>query len=420
MKIEKNLEITRSSITQITRQTKLSESFLKFIWSVFLIFNSIYIYGYNEIRYILTLFLFLATIILLTRKGFAVKKSMFSGYLLFLLISIFYLFIGTQEWGFKLAESDSRTFIIYPILYMTILLVNYKISYIEKTVAIISICVPVIIFLKIIQALLGITQYQIFPSIELFLYNNHTAYLISTAQSLSFLPAFSTVMFFEERIKRWKFFYLSVSVLCLVDAIMVNRRAFILFFMISIFVYFLDNTKFKILIKKGFQFLLFISLLIILFIFILPLFDIDFRGFTWYMKNTFFIDYGSDTIRLAQFNILKEMWIVKPLFGWGFGAYAKDFVRDINKPYSYELTYVAYLMKLGIVGLFFYAFIIFRLMSKCHKQWRISGKAFYKACFYGVLSLLFCNFTNPYINVGTIGFVMLLLVVTKAKGSNER
>ena len=55
--------------------------------------------------------------------------------------------------------------------------------------------------------------------------------------------------------------------------------------------------------------------------------------------------------RVQQIAPLVRVWERSPLFGVGYGGYARDYVRMPETPYSYENTTYALLAKLGAVGM---------------------------------------------------------------------
>lgn len=61
----------------------------------------------------------------------------------------------------------------------------------------------------------------------------------------------------------------------------------------------------------------------------------------------------SDEIRVNQISALLDTWSHAPLIGGGFGYYSKSLIRDPSVPFSYEVQWVGFLAKLGILGVTF-------------------------------------------------------------------
>ena len=141
----------------------------------------------------------------------------------------------------------------------------------------------------------------------------------------------------------------------------------------------------------------------ILFVFLIPFLGEFFLILSDRIEALFYDT--SASIRVIQLDALLEGWKSAPLFGNGFGA-SVEYSRNSLSPFSYELTYVALLMKLGIVG-----FIILNGLFFYHINFfsRFSDK---QICIVlGILSILSVSFTNPYlINFVGLGFISLLLV----------
>lgn len=113
----------------------------------------------------------------------------------------------------------------------------------------------------------------------------------------------------------------------------------------------------------------------------------------------------SSSVRITQSIALFNEWQKHPLIGNGFGSYA-DFNSSSSAPYSYELTYLGLLMKLGLVG-FLTLFLLFAYHINYTKE--LSNK---RMCnFFGILSILAVSFTNPYlINFVGLGFISMLII----------
>lgn len=75
---------------------------------------------------------------------------------------------------------------------------------------------------------------------------------------------------------------------------------------------------------------------------------------------------ASDDIRKDQIYALADEWDRAPIIGKGFGAYAPNLIRDAGSPYSYEVQWMGFLTKLGVVGILIlvgsaFAFLIYIL-----------------------------------------------------------
>lgn len=56
-------------------------------------------------------------------------------------------------------------------------------------------------------------------------------------------------------------------------------------------------------------------------------------------------------IRLQQSRILLDEWLESPLIGHGAGRSVQGYVRDLETPWSYELSYHVLLMNVGVLGM---------------------------------------------------------------------
>lgn len=58
----------------------------------------------------------------------------------------------------------------------------------------------------------------------------------------------------------------------------------------------------------------------------------------------------SNNIKLEQTKRLLARWGESPLIGFGYGSSLPDYLRSETQPYSYEMTFPAMLMKMGVIG----------------------------------------------------------------------
>jgi hypothetical protein len=125
-------------------------------------------------------------------------------------------------------------------------------------------------------------------------------------------------------------------------------------------------------------------------------------------------DLTSSSARYVQFFSLMNLFWQHPIFGAGFGAHAAV-IRSIDAPYSYELTYVALLAKLGIVGsgILIGAIAAWtgHLMSRSRNWMSIAGM---------LAAIFLMTFTNPYL-INSVGITLVaFLVALSAQGVAKR
>jgi len=124
-------------------------------------------------------------------------------------------------------------------------------------------------------------------------------------------------------------------------------------------------------------------------------------------------DFQSTSARFVQYFSLMDLFWQHPIFGSGLGANAA-IIRSVDAPYSYELTYVALLAKLGVIGSGFIlaalTIWILRLM-KATPNW------------LSILSLVAAIFlmtsTNPYL-INLVGLTILAFIIALGAYTIER
>lgn len=101
----------------------------------------------------------------------------------------------------------------------------------------------------------------------------------------------------------------------------------------------------------------------------------------------------------TQLQVLLAEWLEAPVFGQGLGAVAAGLIRSAEQPWAYELSYVALLFHVGIVGVAVYAYGLFWTVQQSRRIARQGGAlaAPAVAILVGLLSFLAANFTNPYL-----------------------
>jgi hypothetical protein len=129
---------------------------------------------------------------------------------------------------------------------------------------------------------------------------------------------------------------------------------------------------------------------------------------------------GVQDERVNQIAPLLRVWESSPAFGRGFGAYAPDYVRVPEAPYSYENTFYALLAKLGTVGMLGLAAA---LAYWSGGAWTARHRAPDAAPFLGALTtLLLASMTNPMLLnfVGMTNLAALLVQWTVVSATAPR
>lgn len=107
---------------------------------------------------------------------------------------------------------------------------------------------------------------------------------------------------------------------------------------------------------------------------------------------------ASSSLRFLQAASLWEKFTESPLIGHGFGS-TVDVVRSHDMPWAYELSYLALLMNVGLVGFFIYLTAVIWIALKGIEFSRLSSE-FAKLFIPLIVSLcafLIMNATNPYL-----------------------
>jgi hypothetical protein len=120
----------------------------------------------------------------------------------------------------------------------------------------------------------------------------------------------------------------------------------------------------------------------------------------------------STSARYLQFFSLTELFWEHPIFGAGFGASAVV-IRSIESPYSYELTYVALLAKLGIVGS---AIIVLLLANWLFRLMRRSPD--WPSMLALVSSIILMTASNPYL-INMVGLAIVAFIIALGSQTSD-
>ena len=124
-------------------------------------------------------------------------------------------------------------------------------------------------------------------------------------------------------------------------------------------------------------------------------------GLLWEMFREGFDPRSSESssIRAEQLSELMSAWKAHPLLGAGHGGFLRSHVRDLARPWSYELSYPALLFQTGVLGFALYAALFAWIFWQAVRMIRAGGEAGLTMLpvTVGLAAFLLANGTNPYL-----------------------
>lgn len=121
-------------------------------------------------------------------------------------------------------------------------------------------------------------------------------------------------------------------------------------------------------------------------------------------------------IRKEQARILIDAGIEHPFIGYGFGHTLPNLVRSYEAPYSFELQYLAFFMKMGILGcamwLAFFIWLLFNLQQLSQSIPDPVHAMIARGFCGGIVGVLAVSAANPYLsNAAGMGILALTVVI---------
>lgn len=107
----------------------------------------------------------------------------------------------------------------------------------------------------------------------------------------------------------------------------------------------------------------------------------------------------SASLRRQQLHALLDGWAANPLLGAGHGAAAPDLVRSPEMPWAYELSYLALLFHVGLVGFAAYSAGVIWITRTGLRLLRTAPDVghYILPTLVGMICFLIGNATNPYL-----------------------
>ncbi len=135
------------------------------------------------------------------------------------------------------------------------------------------------------------------------------------------------------------------------------------------------------------------------------------------LNSSFLSRPDSDDYRVDQISGIIEKIINNPFFGIGFGGHT-DFISNESTPYSYELSILALMMKLGIIGIIFLSTIFYKFLYINHNllNYKSKDNVFW---FLTLVIIVFMANTNPYL-FSFLGFYLIAFFYIEYRYINDR
>lgn len=391
--------------------------------------------GVKIIKIILLSMGFLFSIIdIIFTKKIKINRSIFMGYIFYMLIGLFYIFYGVirnNPGALKVITVYFIWIFIYAILFSSISKIEY-IKVIDRIFVLSSIIIPLYGYWYLLYTL-NIISYFYFLDMynSIGVYTGSIEISIGSVSSLLFILPYITLKVFLKKDNR---LLASILILNMSFLFLTGRKALWLSYFISVFLFyiiyfFFIKTKNKIILKRikrrsmliiNILFLSLIILILVLKIDLNKIYNDFLQGFEFNnIKNK------SAYARKLQFNSLINEWKKKPLVGYGHGASA-PVIRSKEQPWAYELSYVALLFQTGIIGFLIYIFSIFWIIYKLIKIINLNEKNLnlISPVLMGFISFIIGNATNPYLlkfdYLWIIFFPIALINLYSKEKANER
>lgn len=333
-------------------------------------------------------------------------------------VSLIFSLIGLLK-GAPGALKQAQVYAFWPIVY--IILIS-GVTRLKDFVEFRNVLIFSTIFIGVYGCIFVLTELKLIPQlIDLNFFNEekvgfglHDGYIEISFMGLNSLPflipfTISALAIHnpkEQNIFPRKWLWIAL-ILGLIVVIASGRRAILLVTALSpvlILIFsFIQHGKFSQINKKNILSLVVVTALftLVLLFYLNIKYNINFSTLYGMVKEGF--DFGSVTnksasIRRDQFSALMSGWSESPLFGAGHGA-SPGYIRDHERPWSYELYYVALLYQVGIVGFFIYSAGIIWIFSKGLKILKrdFSYAQIMLPVLVGMSCYLIANATNPYL-----------------------
>ena len=234
-------------------------------------------------------------------------------------------------------------------------------------------------------------------------------FTIPTVSSTIFFLPYSIGVLISS--KKYRLIALFSLITLVISGLLTGRRALFVTTIIGlIFTLFISSKNYRFKdnkLNRWYMIIILVILIIFSFYFINQFAYMDY--FMQRIDSIFdFVNDESNVERKLQFNALIESIKNNPLLGVGAGV-GGSYIRSIEQPWAYELSYIALIFQYGILGSLIYLTFTIVIVYKLLKLIKIYGRdSLYFPFLMGMLSFLLANATNPYL--GKLDYIWIILL----------
>jgi hypothetical protein len=369
---------------------------------------------------ILILLLIVLLINNLARGGVFRAKRVLVFYSLFAATNMFGIVVGLMRGNSNEALIDGfRIGVIFSIIIALLwnFLADFQYDkFLGKVIEISAICISVLVFLAFFQELIGA---QIFSesfilenNIRVGLHDGYVQVVSSNIASLFFISGYLIYYLASRHDGRNRFLASITLVLVISTAILSGRRALLFIiilspiFIIATSVAFSEYNQMKMAALRFWGFFMIALAALLVYVFVNDYFSFD--SFIERIVGVFENEGGA---RTSQAEALFSGFLSQPLFGSGIGGVV-EVIRSVERPWSYELTYLQLLFNFGFVAFFVIGILFFKELMKIRlnsKTYLIRYSIEQKSMLNGAFFLLAGAVSNPYLS--SFEFLLVLGVI---------
>lgn len=382
----------------------------RFLLSVFLVSMFSFPNSFGSYKLILLSIILGLIFIALLKKDIIIKSlDAVYFYIVFSLLSVTWILWGALNNNPEKALNDTfKLYVIYSFIYCILILAFQDGKHLGLMLRSFLISAWIIVLTNLISLSEILFGFQVFSNqireemgIDVGIHAGYTDVSANNINSLFYIIPIVYIMAIAKKpsFNYSKFMMWSLLLLSILVSLISGRRALIILLLSIPFLF--EIQKRIVLINTNIEVIALRRLPVVI-LFVIPF------AFAWFLYFMNIIDitslvekfssaFQSDTVRVDQYNSLLKGFSEKYLFGSGLGG-SVEVIRNQEKPWTYELTYMLLLFNGGLVGFS----LVFTLFGFYYFKSLLAIRRFdgYKTEALAILTgfLIFCiaSASNPY------------------------